>query len=36
MEAGKIIEQGSHSDLLARGGRYAQLYQNQFDEPEAV
>ena len=36
MEAGEIIEQGSHSDLLAQQGRYAQLYQNQFDESEAV
>ena len=36
MEAGEIIEQGSHADLLAQEGRYAQLYQNQFDESEAV
>ena len=35
MESGEIVEQGSHSDLLAREGRYAQLYQHQF-EPEAV
>ena len=33
MEAGEIIEQGSHAELLAQAGRYAQLYQNQFDEP---
>ncbi|HMJ13984.1 MAG TPA: ABC transporter ATP-binding protein [Polyangiaceae bacterium] len=29
LESGKIIEQGSHSVLLARGGRYADLIKNQ-------
>jgi ABC-type multidrug transport system fused ATPase/permease subunit len=32
MENGSIVEQGSHIDLLASAGRYAQLYHNQFDE----
>lgn len=32
MEQGSIIEQGSHDELLRLEGRYAQLYQNQFDE----
>ena len=36
MEAGEIIEQGSHGDLLAQEGRYAKLHQNQFDEPEVT
>ena len=27
MEAGRIVEQGTHTQLLARGGVYAQLYQ---------
>ena len=35
MEAGRIVEKGDHRGLLAAGGRYAQLYNNQFNEPEA-
>ena len=30
MDHGNIIEQGSHEELLARGGAYADLYQSQF------
>lgn len=30
MKDGNIIEQGSHDELLARGGFYASLYQSQF------
>jgi ATP-binding cassette subfamily B multidrug efflux pump len=30
MEAGRIVEQGHHTDLLARGGAYSQLYNAQF------
>ena len=29
MEAGRIVEQGSHDDLLARGGLYARLWARQ-------
>lgn len=29
LEQGRVIESGSHRDLVARGGRYAQLYQLQ-------
>ena len=36
MENGRIIEQGSHSELLALEGRYLQLYRHQFNESEAV
>lgn len=32
MDQGQVIEQGSHTELLARGGAYAALYQMQFRE----
>jgi ATP-binding cassette subfamily B protein len=35
MERGSIVEQGTHAELLARGGAYARLYQSQFAEPLA-
>ncbi|REK84294.1 ABC transporter ATP-binding protein [Rhodococcus erythropolis] len=31
VEAGQIVERGNHKELLARGGRYAELYRTQFD-----
>jgi ATP-binding cassette, subfamily B, multidrug efflux pump len=33
MEHGRIVEKGSHADLLAAKGAYAELYQSQFNEP---
>ena len=33
MEAGRIVEQGTHSELLAAEGAYARLYQSQFSAP---
>jgi ABC-type multidrug transport system fused ATPase/permease subunit len=32
IEGGRIVERGTHDDLLAAGGRYAELYETQFDE----
>ena len=32
MEHGDIVEQGTHDELLARGGAYAELYNSQFEE----
>ena len=38
IEDGRVLEQGTHLDLLAAGGRYAELYRTQFDDstPPAV
>jgi ATP-binding cassette subfamily B multidrug efflux pump len=33
MEHGRIVEQGSHHDLLARGDAYFRLYNSQFSAP---
>ena len=32
MRDGDIVEKGTHTELLARGGYYAELYNSQFDE----
>mgnify|MGYP002090622487 FL=1 len=32
MRGGSIVEQGTHSELLARGGFYAALYNSQFED----
>jgi ATP-binding cassette subfamily B protein len=39
LERGQVVEQGTHHDLLARGGLYATLYETQFrarQEPSSV
>ncbi|MBK3626589.1 ABC transporter ATP-binding protein [Streptomyces sp. MBT49] len=33
VESGRIVERGTHDELLAAGGRYAELHRTQFDEP---
>ena len=36
VEQGRIVERGTHDDLLAADGRYAELYRTQFAEASAV
>ena len=36
MRDGDFVEQGTHDDLLAAGGFYANLYNSQFERAEAV
>jgi ATP-binding cassette subfamily B protein len=36
IEAGRIVESGTHAALLARGGTYARLYRTQFDKSLAT
>ena len=37
LEGGRIVERGTHDDLLAAAGRYAALYRSQFaDRPQIV
>ncbi|WP_406005564.1 ABC transporter ATP-binding protein/permease [Streptomyces sp. NBC_00637] len=33
VESGRIVERGTHEELLATGGRYAELHRTQFDQP---
>ncbi|MGP3924869.1 ABC transporter ATP-binding protein [Streptomyces sp. 8N616] len=33
VEDGRIVERGTHTDLLSAGGRYAELYRTQFEQP---
>ncbi|TCC47821.1 ABC transporter ATP-binding protein [Kribbella capetownensis] len=35
IEAGRIIERGTHTDLLAAAGRYEELYRTQFEQPDS-
>jgi len=32
LDAGRIVEQGTHAALIERGGLYAQLHQLQFSD----
>ncbi|MDK3020520.1 ABCB family ABC transporter ATP-binding protein/permease [Pseudodonghicola flavimaris] len=36
LNAGEVVEQGTHADLLARGGRYATLWRRQQSDSDAA
>jgi subfamily B ATP-binding cassette protein MsbA len=36
MERGKIIQTGTHKELLAKGGTYKRLYELQFADEEEI
>ncbi len=36
MDRGRVVDEGSHDELLARGGLYADLYRLQFKEGKTV
>jgi ATP-binding cassette subfamily B protein len=36
IEDGRVVERGTHTDLVSAGGRYEELYRTQFDQPAAT
>jgi ABC-type multidrug transport system fused ATPase/permease subunit len=36
MNAGRIVERGTHADLMSSGGLYQELYETQFSRGDAL
>jgi ATP-binding cassette, subfamily B, bacterial len=36
IEDGRVVERGTHTELVSAGGRYEELYRTQFDQPMTV
>ncbi len=36
IEDGRVVERGTHTELVTAGGRYEELYRTQFDQPPTV
>ncbi|MGH3982929.1 MAG: ABC transporter ATP-binding protein [Pseudonocardiaceae bacterium] len=36
IEEGRVVERGTHIELVSAGGRYEELYRTQFDQPPAM
>ncbi|MGH3721828.1 MAG: ABC transporter ATP-binding protein [Pseudonocardiaceae bacterium] len=36
IEDGRVVERGTHTELVCAGGRYEELHRTQFDQPTAV
>jgi ATP-binding cassette subfamily B protein len=35
LDGGELVEEGTHAELLARGGLYANLYRTQFRDAQS-
>ena len=36
LKDGQVVERGTHAELIARDGEYAELWRRQAEEPEGV